>query len=114
MIRINGVDVQTPSSYMVNIMDITKSERNAKGNMQIDLINTKYKLELTWSLLTQTQITKILDALEARVTFEVTFVSPTGSKLTRTFYKGDRSAPLLDYLDGQARWKDFKVNLIEV
>lgn len=115
MITINGVNMPTPSGYTEGIMDITNAERNSKGTMFIDRIATKVKLELEWSTLEQTEMTKVLNALEASITFSVTYVdAKTGTNKTGTFYKGDRNIPMLDYIDGKARWKGFKVNLIEV
>lgn len=115
MIKINNVKIPTPSSYTPSIMDITKAERNAKGDMQIDLINTKYKLELSWNFLNQEDMSKVLGALESKITFDVEFIDPkSGSPKTCTFYKGDRVMPMLDFKNGVARWKDFKVNLVEV
>lgn len=115
MIRINNVDMPTPSGYTVGIMDITNAERNSKGTMFIDLIATKRKLELEWRVLAQEDMTKVLNVLESSITFSVTYIDPkTGTNKTGMFYKGDRSIPMLDFLDGKARWENFKVNLIEV
>ena len=115
MIKINNVKIPVPSSYAPSIMDITKAERNSKGDMQIDLINKKYKLELSWNFLEQDDMTALLNALEANVTFQVEFIDPkSGKPKTATFYKGDRSMGILDFINGAARWKDIKVNLIEV
>lgn len=115
MIKINGIKIPSPNSYTPNIMDITKGERNSKGDMQIDLINKKYKLELSWNALEQDDMTALLNALEDNVTFQVEFIDPkSGKPKTATFYKGDRSMGMLDFINGAARWKDIKVNLIEV
>lgn len=115
MIKINNVKIPVPSSYAPSIMDITKGERNSKGDMQIDLINKKYKLELSWNALEQDDMTALLNALEDNVTFQVEFIDPkTGKPKTATFYKGDRYMGMMDFIDGVARWKDIKVNLIEV
>lgn len=115
MIKINNVTMPTPSGYTPSIMDITNAERNSKGTMFIELIATKWKLELEWSFLTQEQMTQLLNALESNVIFDVEFVDPkTGSMNTAKCYKGDRNAPMQDYMNGIPRWKNLKVNLIEV
>ena len=115
MIHIGNIDIVTPSSYVVDIMDITNSERDSKGNMHIDLINTKYKLELSWNFLNKDDMKGLLKALHSNITFEVEFIDPaTGDYKKATFYKGDRKIGMLDFIKGEPRWKDIKVNLIEV
>ena len=83
MIKINNVKIPVPSSYAPSIMDITKAERNSKGDMQIDLINKKYKLELSWNFLEQDDMTALLNALEANVTFQVEWQTQDGYFLQR-------------------------------
>ena len=115
MIKINNSSIISPNDYTVSIFDITKAERNSKGDMQIDLINKKFKVEVSWKILTQQEMTQILNALESSVTFKVEFLDPqTGSMITRDFYKGDRTIPIFDFKNGVARYKDFKISLIEV
>ena len=33
--------------------------------------------------------------------------------MTRTFYVGDRTAPMLDIINGKPMWKNVKFNFIE-
>lgn len=114
MLKIGGVDVPTPSELTVNIYDITEGERDSTGTMHIDLVATKYKVESKWNVLTQQQMTSILNAISA-ITFNVTFTDPTtGSLKTITAYKGDRSVPFMMVKDGVTYYKDFKVNFIEL
>ena len=115
MITIGSTKVKNPSSLTVSLYDITEAERNAKGTMVIDLIARKYKLELTWSYLTQQELTEILNAIQTSITFKVSFTDPvTGNTISKTCYSGDRTAPMLSYSENSITWKDFKVNLIEV
>lgn len=114
MIKINNSTIPAPVSYAPNLMDITNGERNSKGTMFIDLVAKKWKLELSWGVLTQEELTEILQALEAQITFSVTFIDLYGKEQTKTFYKGDRKAGALLYKEGKVIWKDFSVNLIEV
>lgn len=104
----------SPTGYSAILQDITSGERNSKGTLFIDLVAKKWKLELNWSAITQPDLIKLIDALEANLTFNVTFLSLKGETITRNFYKGDRKASALLYKDGVMVWKDFAVNLIEV
>lgn len=114
MIKINNSTIPAPVSYTPNLMDITNGERNSKGTMFIDLIAKKWKLELSWGVLKQEEMTMLLNALEDNITFNVTFINLYGDTITRNFYKGDRKAGALFIQDGEVTWKDFSVNLIEV
>lgn len=114
MLKIGGVAMPTPSEMTPSIYDITDGERDSTGTMHIDLIATKYKLECKWTVLTQSNISKILNAINA-ITFSVSFVDPvTGAEKTMNVYKGDRSTPVLKIVDGENIYKDFKINLIEL
>lgn len=113
MIKIDGVDLPTPTEYRVGIMDISKAERNAAGTMVIDRIATKRKLELNWKYLEKSELSRVLK-LVSPVFFNVEYIDPQENrKKTGTFYCGDRKVGALDYRDGQIRWKDIKFNLIE-
>jgi hypothetical protein len=113
MIKVNGVELPTPSDYLVSIMDISKAERNAAGTMVIERIATKRKLELAWKYLTKEQLQQVLNAVSS-VFFTVEYPDPKdNAQRTGTFYCGDRTVGALDYRNGNIRWKDIKFNLIE-
>lgn len=113
MIKVNGVDIPTPSDYSVSIMDISKAERNANGTMIMERIATKRKLELMWKYLSQGDLAKVLTAVSP-VFFTVEYLDPqTNSRRTGTFYAGDRTTGAMDYQNGKIRWKDIKFNLVE-
>lgn len=113
MIKVNGVELPTPSDYNVGIQDISKAERNARGTMIIERIATKRKLELAWKYLTKQQLQQVLNAVSP-VFFNVEYLDPqTGSRRSGSFYAGDRTVGAMDYIDGNIRWKDIKFNVVE-
>lgn len=113
MIKINGITIPTPSDYKPSIQDISKAERNANGDMIIERIATKRKLELSWVHLSQEELQQLLQ-LVAPIFFTVSYPDPQdGTTRTGTFYCGDRSTGALDYRNGRVRWKDIKFNLVE-
>jgi hypothetical protein len=113
LITIGGVNLPTPTEYQVGIMDLSKAERNVRGEMIIERIATKRKIELGWSYLTGAQYSQILNAVDP-VFFSVTYFDPksNGTK-TGTFYCGDRQAPMMWFKNNVASWKDVKFSLIE-
>ncbi|ATP40695.1 hypothetical protein CSE16_11905 [Solibacillus sp. R5-41] len=113
MIKIDGKEIPTPSDYQVGIMDISKAERNARGDMIIERIATKRKIELGWKYLSKSDLQTVMNAVSP-VFFSVSYIDPlTSSQKTGTFYSGDRNVGALDYINGDIRWKDIKFSVIE-
>lgn len=114
MLKINGVDIATPQTFKVEISDLDgDSQRNARGKMMRDRIAVKRKLECSWPPLTKTQMSTLLTAVSG-VFFNVTYPDPqTGTNLTKEFYVGDRTTPMLRYKDGQPMWEGLEMNFVE-
>lgn len=113
LVSIEGVDLPTPTEFQVDIMDISKAERNANGNMIIERITTKRKLNFTYTYVTPDDLGLILRKI-APTYYNVTYLDPqTGSYKTGSFYCGDRNIGVLDYINQKPRYKDFAFNLIE-
>ena len=113
MISINGVKVATPKTYEPTISDLDgESNRNANGDLIRDRIAVKRKLNLEWGLLTQSEMSQILNAV-SRVFFTVTFPDPQLGMITKTMYVGDRTAPAYQYINGEVKWQGLKMNFIE-
>lgn len=113
MLEINNVPIPTPSSFQVGIMDLSKAERNAKGDMLIDRIATKRKIELKWKHLEVGQLASLLQLVN-NVYFFVKYPDPmTGRFETKTFYVGDRTTPMYSFIDGKPVWNDIGFNIIE-
>ena len=113
MIKINGVTIPTPSDLNIGIMDISKAERNANGEIFIERIATKRKLELSWKYLSKEDVSKVFNAVSP-VFFDVEYIDPQDNAVkTGTFYAGDRRAGALDYQNGVIRYKDITVNFVE-
>lgn len=113
MIKIDGVEIPTPSDFRVGHQDILKAERNAKGTLIAEFIARKVKLEFSWRYLTNAEMQLVLNAIDP-LFFTVEYPDPKENGMkTLTFYKGDRNVAALDYIDDQIRWKDFKFDVIE-
>lgn len=114
MIKINSVTIATPSTFLVNIFDLSDSFRGGKGTFKQEIIATKRTLEFSYALISWADISTLLTALKTPP-FSVEYPDPeTGTMRTGNFYIGDRKAPALDYQNGTVRWKDLKFNLIEI
>lgn len=113
LIKINGVEIPTPSDYNVGIQDISNAERNANGTIIIERIATKRKIEINWKSLSKDNVSRVL-SLVSPVFFYVEYVDPQDNGVrTGTFYSGDRSCGALSFINGVIKYKDIKFNLIE-
>ena len=113
MIKINGVEIPTPSDYTVGIMDISRAERNARGTLIMERIATKRKIEMRWNYLDKDRLSQLLN-LVSPVFFQVNYINPqTNIWEEGKFYVGDRKVGALDYRNGVIRYKDIKFNIIE-
>ncbi len=113
MIKIDGVIIPTPSTYQIGIMDLSKAERVASGDIVIERIATKRKIELSWRYLKKEELSTLLKRVSP-VFFSVEYLDPeTDDIKTGTFYCGDRTTQSIDYRNGVMRYKDIRFNLIE-
>jgi hypothetical protein len=113
LITVAGVALPTPAEFQIGYMDISKAERNANGNMIIERIATKRKLFLTYAFLTTSELSLILQKI-APAYYDVTYLDAHSNTFkTGSFYCGDRTMGMVDYVDGIARYKEFTFNLIE-
>lgn len=113
MIKIDGVTIPNPSTYQIGIMDLSKAERVASGDIVIERIATKRKIELTWRYLENQKLSTLLKRVSP-VFFDVEYLDPESNEIKKgTFYCGDRGAQSIDYRNGKMRYKDIKFNLIE-
>lgn len=115
MLKVNGVAIATPSVCQVDIADIDGegANRNANGEMLRDRVAVKRKLNLEWGALEDSQISTLLKAVSS-IFFTVEFPDPMeGKRLTKTFYVGDRNAPMYSCSKGKNLWSGLKMNFIE-
>jgi hypothetical protein len=113
LFKIGTSTMPTPSELSVDIMDVSKAERNARGDMIIERITTKRKIAIKYNFLTREDMALVLNAVSP-VFFDVTYIDPILNAVrTATFYVGDRSVGFLDFLNEVARYKDISFDLIE-
>lgn len=113
---LNGVTVKTPASVEPTIQDIdAKASRDSNGLLHRDRIAVKRKLTVKWGPLTVSECSAILTAISGQF-FSCTYLDPqTGSLQTKTFYAGDRTAPVYTYNEALTTyvWQNVQVDFIE-
>lgn len=115
MITIGGTSIKTPSEFSLGYLDLDRAERNANGEMIIDFIAQKRKIEMSWKLLTSAEAELIRSlAKNGSVRFvTVTYPQADGTIASGTFYASDFVLGMLDYRYSVPRYKDVKLSMIQ-
>ena len=116
LLKINGTYIPNPSSLQWGIQTVSDSSagRDMKGDMHVNKITDKRKLELTWNNVDFATAREILQAVHHE-TFDLTYRDALSNEIeTRTFYVGDRTAPVYSYAVGMQWYSNVSFDLIEV
>lgn len=113
--QINGINVPSNNKTRVILSDLDKKEgtgRTESGIAFRDRIRSGIRqLEVDYTMLTDEQISLVLEALEPEF-FVVKYKDPRLGITEKTFYVSDRTAPLEVFVDGISGW-DLSFSLIE-
>lgn len=115
MIWVNGMVIKTPSSFSWGLQDVSDSAsgRTQDAIMHKNRIAQKRKLSFTWNAPTPQETSQILQAFNPEY-ISVTYPDAmSGRKETRTFYVGDRSAPMKIWTIGNKRYESISFDVIE-
>ena len=96
MLKVDGKLLKSPSGWTWGLQDVSASDsgRTTDALMHKNRIGQKRKLTLEWQGLTPAEASEILKAINPEY-FEVEYPDAMeNSNLTKTFYAGDRSAPM--------------------
>lgn len=116
VLRIDGVKMPCPSSFEWGLQDVSASEsgRTDDAIMHKNRVAQKRKLQVAWSYPTWDVACKIIQAVNpeyVNVTYP-DFLSGNQYE-TRTFYVGDRSAPMQYWWVGNKRVEKLSFDFIE-
>ena len=120
MIEIEGSAIKDPSSFSWSISDLSSDESGRSTNnglMSKDVLAQKRKLEMAWNNPTKEEISSILTAVNYTTVgafFSVKYPDAmSGVNETRTFYVGDRTAPMKQWTVGNKVYSTLSFNIIE-
>lgn len=120
MWKVNGSTIKTPSSFSWGISDESSEESGRStnnGKMNKDVIAQKRKLELSWNNPNKEEVSTILTAVNYTTVgsfFQFTYPDAmSGNDETRTFYVGDRTAPMKMWTVNQKIYSSLSFNIIE-
>lgn len=115
MLRVDGAEMPCPSSFGWGLQDISAAESGRSDDtiMHKNRVGQKRKISLAW-VGKDWQITaRILQAFNPEY-IQVTYPDMmSGVYETRTFYVGDRSAPVKWWWAGNQRMEQISFDIIE-
>lgn len=114
MISINGTPVKTPQRCSVGLDEITSGDvRNALGDMLIDRVAVKRRIEVEWGALSNAECSAILTAVKA-IFFRVEYPDPEeGIDKTIVCSVANRVSPMYVYTNGVPYWEGLSMTLLE-
>lgn len=115
MIWVNGTAIKTPSSFSWGLQDVSDSAsgRTQDALMHKNRVAQKRKISLAWSNPTKDETAAILQAFNPEY-INVTYPDAmSGADETRTFYVGDRSAPMKMWTVNNKRYSQVSFDIIE-
>ena len=115
MLKVDGTLLKSPSAWTWGLQDVSASDsgRTTDALMHKNRIAQKRKLTLEWQGLTPEEASEILKAVNPEY-FEVEFPDAMeNANLTKTFYVGDRTAPMKIWTISNKRYSLLSFDFIE-
>ena len=113
MLKIAGTTVKAPTELKIGRFDLTKSSRTASGKMVMELIATKKRVDITWKMLPDDELQKIIDTITANKPFFSLEYPDAGGSKTMTCYAGDIVTSLWHTKNGVRYWEEVSIPFIE-
>ena len=115
MLLVDGVAVKTPSAFEWGLQDISggDSGRTQDALMHKNRISQKRKLSLSWNNPSKEEASTILRCFNSEYVNVSYPDALNGVDETRTFYVGDRSAPMKMWTVNQKRFSTISFELME-
>lgn len=116
MMLVDGVELPTPSSFEWGLIDVSASDsgRTQDGKMHKNRIAQKRQIKLSWSGTDKARTAQILQMVNPEYISVAYPDAMSGTDETRTFYVGDRSAPIKIWTINNKRYETLSFDLIEV
>ena len=113
--RINGQTIRTPTELKLGIYRLSKADRTSDGTMVMEIVAIKRRLDLKWTIISESDLRSILDNLESRTFHTVEYPDPqgTGGTATMTAYTGDINQSAWRRVGDTRYWRDVTLALIE-
>ena len=114
-LKVDNVTMPCPSSFQWGLQDVSAAEsgRTSDSLMHKNRVSQKRKIALSWSELTPAQTSTVLQAFNPEYISVYYWDAMAGAYQTRTFYVGDRSAPVHFWFANNQRFETVSFDIIE-
>lgn len=115
MIFVDGVAIKTPSSFSWGLQDVSDSAsgRTQDALMHKNRVAQKRKIQLAWNNPTKEEASAILQAFNPEYVNVAYPDAMSGANETRTFYVGDRTAPMKIWTVNKKMYSQVSFDIIE-
>lgn len=113
---VDGVTLPTPSAITPtrNYLWAQGSGRMSDGTFSGDIISKKWRLDVTWSPVSEETASQILSLIDSKAWHTVKFRSPKdNSFITATMYAGDIPTPVYSYAINHAAYESLAISFVE-
>ena len=112
--KINSTPIKTPTELKVGVFRLSKADRTQSGKMVMEIIAIKRRLDLKWSVISDTDLQQMMNILDSGTFYTVEYVDPkNGETATITAYVGDINQSAWQKPGSTRYWKDVSLALIE-
>ena len=116
MITVDGAEIPCPSVFTWGLQDISASESGRTDDtiMHKNRVGQKRKISLQWNVKDRATTAQILQAFNPEYISVKYPDAMSGTDETRTFYVGDRTAPVKYWCVGKQLYESISFDIIEV
>ena len=114
MLTVNGAAIPAPSEMQVTVFDVNPAqERSAAGELVMDRVAVKRRIDLRWAYLAGSDLAALLSAVGGGF-FEAGYPDPvTGEARSMRCCCGDRASGVLRMEDGAPVWTNVEMSWTE-
>jgi len=115
MITVDGIKIKTPTTFTWGLQDISDDDSGRTQDMLMhkNRIAQKRNLNISWNITTPDETAILLQAFNPEY-IQVKYPDAmSGKDETRTFYVGDKSAPVRTWVQNNKRYTTVGFDLIE-
>lgn len=116
MITVDGASIPCPSVFTWGLQDISASESGRTDDtiMHKNRVGQKRKISLQWNIKDRATTAQILQAFNPEYISVKYPDAMSGTDETRTFYVGDRTAPVKYWWVAKQLYESISFDIIEV
>ena len=113
MIRINGIDMPTPTHYQVDYENIGQFQRNANGNIMGDLVAIKATIQAQWDILSDDEAQAVLSQGRPAIVNVQFFDPDINRNRNAAMLMQRRAGQVAMQRGGRLWWKGLSISLTE-